>query len=54
MYIEKLKEENPELYTKVLNLAVNIENLPRRQKRATQRAILKMINNGQHNRHTSS
>jgi len=42
--LDKLKEDNPEMYMKIMHLAANIDNLPRREKRATQRKILKLLN----------
>lgn len=42
-YLNKLKEEFPEMYDKILHLAVNLNTLPRKEKRATQRKILKII-----------
>ena len=42
--LDELKQSNPELYAKLLDLAVNLYKLPRRERRKTQRNITKMIN----------
>ena len=37
--IEHLREQNPELYDKLLELVVNMHTLPRRERRKVQREI---------------
>jgi hypothetical protein len=41
--IEHLREQNPELYDKLLGLVVNMHTLPRRERRKVQREVTAKI-----------
>jgi hypothetical protein len=41
--IEHLREQNPDLYDKLLELVVNMHTLPRRERRKVQREITAKI-----------